>query len=124
VPEVVVDEAVRRVLRLKLGVGLFERPYADESLAAQVTLRQEDRQLALQVAQESMVLLKNEGNLLPLSPGKEHLALIGPLVAARRDLLGTWTLAGRGCGIGAGGDTGPFGQRGRSISYAGLHPDK
>jgi beta-glucosidase len=95
VPEAVVDEAVRRVLRLKLGLGLFERPYVDESLAAQVTLRQADRQLALQVAQESMVLLKNEGNLLPLSPGKEHLAPIGPLAAAQRDLLGTWTLFGR-----------------------------
>jgi beta-glucosidase len=95
VPEAVVDEAVRRVLRLKIGLGLFERPYVEESLAAQVTLRPEDRQLALQVAQESMVLLKNKGALLPLSPGKDHIAVLGSLAAARRDLLGTWTLFGQ-----------------------------
>jgi beta-glucosidase len=95
VPQAVVDQSVRRMLRLKFGLGLFEQPYVDESLAAQVTLREESRALALQVAQQSMVLLKNENGLLPLAPGNQRLALIGPLAAARRDMLGTWTVFGK-----------------------------
>src|SRR5205085_10861609 len=53
------------------------------------------RALALQVAQESMVLLKNDGDLLPLSTGARHIAVVGPLADARRDLLGTWAVHGR-----------------------------
>ena len=59
VPLELVDEAVRRVLRLKIAVGLFENPYVDESLAPQLILRSDFRELALEVAHESMVLLKN-----------------------------------------------------------------
>ena len=55
-----------RVLRLKFRLGLFENPYTDETLADQLILRPDFRELALQVAQESMVLLKNEGDILPL----------------------------------------------------------
>ncbi len=95
VPRELVDEAARRVLRLKLRLGLFERPYTDETLAGQIMLRDDFRELTLQVAQESMVLVKNEGALLPLSPGKQRIAVVGPLADARRDLLGTWVLAGR-----------------------------
>lgn len=99
VPEKLVDDAARRVLRLKLRLGLFERPYTDETLADQVMLREDFRALALEVAQESMVLLKNEGALLPLAAGPSgaapRIALIGPLAEARRDLLGTWVLAGQ-----------------------------
>lgn len=99
VPEKLVDDAARRVLRLKLRLGLFERPYTDETLADQVMLREDFRALALEVAQESMVLLKNEGALLPLATGPSgaapRIALIGPLADARRDLLGTWVLAGQ-----------------------------
>ena len=95
VPERVVDEAVRRVLRLKMQLGLFEHPYTDEALADQILLRDDFRALALQVAQESMVLLKNEGGLLPLSPDGGRIAVIGPLADARRDLLGCWAMNGR-----------------------------
>ena len=99
VPETLVDEAVRRVLRLKLQLGLFERPYTDESLVEQVILREDFRELALQVAQKSIVLLKNEGangvGVLPLSPGEQRIALIGPLAAARGDLLGAWAMFAR-----------------------------
>jgi beta-glucosidase len=95
VPAQLVDEAVRRVLRLKLRLGLFERPYADETLADQIMLRGDFRALALQVAQESMVLLKNDGGLLPLAPGALRIVVIGPLADARRDLLGCWTIFGQ-----------------------------
>jgi beta-glucosidase len=95
VPEALVDEAVRRVLRLKLALGLFEHPYVDEALAGQLILREESRALALQVAQESIVLAKNAGGLLPLAPRSQRIAVIGPLADAPRDMLGTWSFTGR-----------------------------
>jgi beta-glucosidase len=94
VPESLVDEAVRRVLRLKLRLGLFERTFTDESPAPDIMLREESRALALQVAQESMVLLKNDRGLLPL-PTDTRIALIGPLTDNRTDLLGSWAMYGR-----------------------------
>jgi beta-glucosidase len=95
VNEQLVDDAARRVLRLKLQLGLFERPYVDETIALQIILRDDFRALALQVAQESMVLVKNDGGLLPLAPGAQRIAVIGPLAEAKRDLLGTWVLFGQ-----------------------------
>jgi beta-glucosidase len=94
VPLAVVDEAVRRVLRIKFRLGLFENPYTDETLAGRLILRPDFRALALEVAQESMVLLKNEGGILPLSP-QTRLAVIGPLAANQHDMLGCWSLNGR-----------------------------
>ncbi|MEN9935775.1 MAG: hypothetical protein RLZZ387_2354 [Chloroflexota bacterium] len=94
VPPGLVDEAVRRVLRLKLALGLFEHPYVDEALGERVVLREEHRALALEVARQSMVLLANDG-LLPLTPSAGRVAVVGPLADARRDMLGTWTLFGR-----------------------------
>ncbi len=91
VPLALVDEAVRRVLRLKFRLGLFENPYTDESLAETLILRPDFRDLALAVAQESMVLLKNEDNILPLS-ASTRLAVIGPLADNRHDMLGCWSL--------------------------------
>lgn len=91
VPLSLVDEATRRVLRLKFRLGLFEKPYIEESLADSLILRPEFRQLALEVAQESMVLLKNDDDILPLSP-QTRLAVIGPLANNRHDLLGCWSL--------------------------------
>lgn len=91
VPLAVVDEAVRRILRLKYRLGAFEKPYTDESLAEKVILRSDFRELALEVAQESMVLLKNEDDILPLSP-QSRLAVIGPLAGNHLDLIGCWSL--------------------------------
>jgi beta-glucosidase len=91
VPLELVDEAVRRVLRLKFRLGLFENPYTDESLAETLILRPDFRDLALEVAQECMVLLKNEDDILPLSP-QTRLAVIGPLADNRKDMLGCWSL--------------------------------
>jgi beta-glucosidase len=95
VPPALVDEAVRRVLRLKLQLGLFERWDVDEALPERITLREDFRALALEVAQQSLVLAKNDAGLLPLSPGAQRIALIGPLADARQDLLGTWSFTGR-----------------------------
>jgi beta-glucosidase len=91
VPPDVVDEAVRRVLRLKFRLGVFEKPYTDESLASTLILRDDFRDLALEVAQESMVLLKNDNDILPLSPST-RLAVIGPLAGNHVDLIGCWSL--------------------------------
>jgi beta-glucosidase len=95
VPLEVVDEAVRRVLRLKIRLGLFEHPYTDETIAGKIILRDDFRDLALRVAQESMVLLKNEGGLLPLAPDAGRIAVIGGLADNRRELLGCWAFHGQ-----------------------------
>lgn len=91
VPLELVDEAVCRVLRLKLRLGLFENPYVDETLVDQLILRPDFRKLALQVAQECMVLLKNEANILPLPPST-RLAVIGALADSPHDMFGCWSL--------------------------------
>ena len=95
VPLPLVDEAVRRVLRLKFQLGLFERPYADETLVDTVIGRDDIRELALTVAHESMVLLKNDGGLLPLQHGVQRIAVLGPLADNHHDLLGTWAMYGQ-----------------------------
>ncbi len=94
VPEALVDEAVRRVLRLKFMLGIFENPYTDPALQADVLLQPAYRELALRVAQKSAVLLKNEGSLLPLAP-ETKVALIGPLVDDQPELLGSWACDGK-----------------------------
>jgi beta-glucosidase len=80
---------------LKFSLGLFENPYVDESLSDQYILSEESRELALKVAHQSMVLLQNKGNLLPLEAGIQRVALIGPLADNSIDLLGCWSSAGR-----------------------------
>lgn len=94
VPASRVDDAVRRILRVKFRCGLFERPYADESLASSVMLAPEHVDTARQAARESIVLLKNNG-ILPLRTGEGHIVVTGPLARARGELFGTWTLDGR-----------------------------
>jgi beta-glucosidase len=94
VPLPLVDDAVRRVLRLKLLLGLFEQPYVDETLGERIVLADDARELALEVARQSIVLLANDG-LLPLRPGSGRVAVVGPLADAARDMLGCWTLFGR-----------------------------
>ena len=66
VPEALVDRAVRRILRQKMRLGLFERPLVDPDRAAAVLHAPEHRELALRAAREGIVLLKNERDLLPL----------------------------------------------------------
>ena len=88
------NEAVRRVLRIKFRCGLFERPYADESLPARVLLAPNHRALARAAAADSMVLLHNNG-ILPLPRNDLSLLVTGPFVHARAELFGCWTLDGR-----------------------------
>lgn len=95
VPVAVVDEAVRRVLHLKFSLGLFENPFIDEKVAQGVILKDDFQAHALEVARQSIVLLKNKADLLPLKPGAARLAVIGPLANSQEDLLGTWRCAGR-----------------------------
>lgn len=89
-----IDDAVRRVLTLKFRLGLFEHPYTEEKPEDERILLPESLEVAEQIAQESMVLLKNEGAVLPLKPGRK-IALIGPMAKNRVDLLGSWSGRGR-----------------------------
>lgn len=87
------DDAVRRILRLKFMLGLFENPYTAETEAEERFLLPEYLETAEQLAQESMVLLKNDKDLLPLEKSA-RIALIGPIAKNRFDMLGSWE--GRG----------------------------
>jgi len=78
VPEALVDRSVRRVLRLKLALGLFDAPLVDEAAAEVPYGTRAARRLARRLAAKSFVLLKNEGGLLPLRPALRRLAVIGP----------------------------------------------
>jgi beta-glucosidase len=84
-----IDDAVRRVLRIKFRAGLFEHPYVDVSQAQSRQLLPQHRAAARRAAGRSTVLLKNAGNLLPLDPTKST-ALIGPLGDSAHDMLGPW----------------------------------
>lgn len=96
IPTAVLDEAVRRVLRAKFRLGLFDNPYRslDETQEKKVILAPEHRLLAREVARRSMVLLKNEGGLLPLKKDLKNIAVIGPLADSRKDPLGCWNAQG------------------------------
>jgi beta-glucosidase len=95
VPLDLLDDAVRRVLTLKLRCGLFEHPFTDEALEARVSGSDEHRAVARAAASASLVLLKNDG-ILPLEPGSdERILFTGPLLDATDALFGTWTLDGR-----------------------------
>ncbi len=84
-----INDAVRRILRVKFRAGLFENPYVDVEAAEGKQLLPENRAAARRAAGRSMVLLKNEGGVLPLDPGKST-AIIGPLGDNKRAMLGPW----------------------------------
>lgn len=94
VREETIDRAVMRVLRLKNELGLFENPYhgADEEKEKELYLCPAHREIARRAAEESAVLLKNDG-ILPLTDGTRKLALIGPF-AEERHLVGFWSRPG------------------------------
>jgi beta-glucosidase len=95
IPVEVLDQAVRRILRVKFLLGLFERPYRSDPTQAAATLLHPDHvELAREAARRSIVLLKNDGNLLPLQPGQHKLAVIGPLADSPFDMLGSWAFTG------------------------------
>ncbi|KAB0287199.1 beta-glucosidase [Vibrio fortis] len=88
------DEAVYRVLLTKFRAGLFERPYIDPELHNSVLGLEEHKRKALALAEESMVLLKNDGDLLPLNSQGLTIAVIGPHAHSQRQHLGSWCLDG------------------------------
>ena len=92
--ETEIDAAVRPILALKVRMGLFEQPYIDEALLEQVVALPEHRQMSRLAAQRSMVLLRNEGDLLPLSKSLKNVAVIGPLADSMEATEGSWMVFG------------------------------
>lgn len=89
--EALIDRAVIRVLRLKQALGLFEHQAVDAERAARIVHAPEHQDLALASAREGIVLLRNQGNLLPLRPGLQRVAVIGPNAHHVRNQLGDYT---------------------------------
>jgi len=87
----VVDDAVRRVLRVKYELGLFDNPYKYcDAKREEETIAHPDKATVLDIAKKSIVLLKNENNLLPLSKNQQHIAVIGSLANDKNSPLGNW----------------------------------
>ena len=100
VPEANVDEAVRRALRVKFALGLFQHPYADQQHEVAAMLQPESVTLARTTAERSFVLLKNSAvpdgtSVLPLSARAQTIALIGPLADDATNMLGSWAAVGK-----------------------------
>ena len=93
VPMEALDSAVRRVLRLKFRAGLFDRPYTG-AVGRRITGCMEHLDLAERAAEESVVLLKNDGGVLPLDGNVKTVLVTGPLSDSPHDQLGTWTMDG------------------------------
>jgi len=96
ISEELIDEAVERILDLKFKLGLFDNPYrfADPEAEEKLLLCKEHRQLAFEVAVASLVLLKNDDELLPLNIEGKKIGLIGPYAEANH-ILGGWSCEGR-----------------------------
>ncbi len=95
VPMERIDQAVRRVLRLKCALGLFEHPYAAPEREQAVLLSPAHRQAAREMAARSLVLLKNDRNVLPLRRDMRCIAVLGPLADDRETPMGHWRGDGR-----------------------------
>jgi beta-glucosidase len=100
VPQAAIDDGVRRILRVKFAMGLFDHPYTDESKESAAFLRPESLAVAKTAATKSIVLLRNESvsgaPLLPLSAKAGSIALIGPLADDAGNMIGSWGGLGRG----------------------------
>jgi beta-glucosidase len=93
-----IDESVRRVLRLKFLLGLFDDPfrYSDTEREKNTLLKAEFLEDARDAARKSFVLLKNDNQTLPISPEVRSIALIGPAADAADDMIGNWSGRGEG----------------------------
>jgi beta-glucosidase len=96
VPEAKVDESVRRVLALKTMLGLFDDPFhrIDEKRENARSMLPKTRALAREAGRKAIVMLKNDGNLLPLPRSGKMIALIGPFASGAHDLVGPWVVYG------------------------------
>jgi beta-glucosidase len=95
VSEEQINQAVRRILRVKFKLGIFDNPFTDPERAKEIILCKEHIETAREVARKSIVLLKNENNLLPLKRNIKSIAVIGPLANDRQSPLGAWHCEGR-----------------------------
>jgi len=86
-----IDEAVRRILRVKFRLGLFDKPYTDETRERAAIYSNANVAAARELAARSLVLLKNDKNILPLAKTIRSIALIGPLADSQKDVIGSWT---------------------------------
>jgi beta-glucosidase len=95
VKERIIDDAVRRILKVKFELGLFDNPYkyCDPENEKAMIGKAEHHEAVLDVAKKSIVLLKNEGNILPFKKEGQKIALIGPLAADKNSPLGSWRIA-------------------------------
>ncbi|WP_282044379.1 beta-glucosidase BglX [Winogradskyella flava] len=95
VDEKLIDDAVRRILRVKFELGLFDDPYkyCDAEREKAVTGSEAMNDAVLDMAKKSIVLLKNDGNILPLKKSGQRIALIGALAADKNSPLGSWRIA-------------------------------
>lgn len=93
-----IDDAVRRILRIKFQLGLFDDPYryCNPEREKEMILHPDHLKAAKEMAVKSMVLLRNEGNILPLKKSNQTIALIGPLAASKDDMIGGWSALGQG----------------------------
>jgi len=90
IDELLIDEAVARILRMKFLLGLFENPFVDEKKAIKVFDTPEQRSLAREMAKKSIVLLKNDDGLLPISKNIQSIAVIGPNADEARNIIGDY----------------------------------
>lgn len=90
IPMSKIDEAVRRILRIKFRLGLFEQPYIVELPENERYYQPESMRIAEQLAAESMVLLKNNRQTLPVNKSVKKIALIGPMVKDSVNIMGSW----------------------------------
>lgn len=93
VPMSVIDDAVRRILSVKVWLGLFENPYvSEEVIAANEVIPESSLAIAREAAEKSMVLLKNEGHVLPLNKNQK-ISLVGTLADKKEEVIGAWAMS-------------------------------
>lgn len=90
------DDAVRKILKVKYEIGLFEDKYGDENKAEGLAGSEESINTAKQMALESLTLLKNENNILPITKEKRNILVVGPVADSKRILCGGWTIGWQG----------------------------
>jgi len=95
IPMANIDDAVARILRIKFRLGLFDNPYTTIVDTKERYLQPDAKALAAKLAEESMVLLKNNKNALPLSKKIKSIALIGPMAKDKDNIIGSWSFNGK-----------------------------
>ncbi|MEP7149642.1 MAG: beta-glucosidase BglX, partial [Acidobacteriota bacterium] len=90
-----IDEAVRRILRIKFRLGLFDKPYADEELERREVFKQANRDAAKIAAERSFVLLRNENETLPINKNVGNLTVVGGLADSKAEMNSNWSGDGK-----------------------------